>query len=44
MQEYQEVYELYFKSMNKCFLIFKLETQDGSSIEFGKRLAMEKEK
>lgn len=35
-QEYQEVYELYFKSMDKYFLIFKLETQDGSSIEFGK--------
>lgn len=32
-QEYQEVYELYFKSMNKCFLILKLETQDGSCIE-----------
>lgn len=44
MQEYQEVYELYFKSMNKCFLIFKLETQDGSSIEFGKKISDGKRK
>lgn len=35
-QEYQEVYKLYFKSANECILLFKLETQDGSSIEYGK--------
>lgn len=43
-QEYQEVYKLYFISANKCILLFKLETQDGSSIEYGKCFSDKKRK